>query len=109
MAFVKFRTFVTRCPPRTKRRGAVGRVVTRVACVVFEPYRLDGRPRQKWIGFLGAYYPSESNNAERVAEFWDRVDGRLGALDISAADRVKAIAKIERRLPRPKQQRARAA
>jgi hypothetical protein len=102
MAFVKFRSFLTTCPLHTKRRGAVGRTVERVACVMFEPYRVDGKPRQKWIGFLGAYYPSEANDVERVTEFWDRVDGRLRSLDITRKDHTKAVAKIERMVPRPK-------
>jgi hypothetical protein len=101
MAFVKFRTFLTRCASPTKRRGAIGRVVVRVACVMFEAYRLNGRPRQKWVGFLGSYYPSEAGDAERVAEFWAKIERKLGSLDISRADYIKAVAKIERMVPRP--------
>jgi hypothetical protein len=102
MAFVKFRTFVSKCPLHTKRRGAIGRVVTRIAVVMFRSYHVGHKKsRQKFLGYLGAYYLAEAGDVARVAEFWQKIDGRLARLDISFEDRAKAVAKIEHMVPRP--------
>jgi hypothetical protein len=110
MAFVKFRIFVTECPLHTKRRGAIGRAVTRIAVVMFRSYFVGNkRSRQKFLGYLGAYYLAEAGDVERVAEFWQKIDGRLDALDISFEDRAKAVAAIASRVPRPSKQQLDAA
>jgi hypothetical protein len=64
-------------------------------------YCVPGRkaPRQRFVAYLGSFL--ESDNIQEHAAFWKRLDARLGSLDISRADHVKAVEGVARKIPRP--------
>jgi hypothetical protein len=77
----------------------------RWTAILAESVRVDGKPRQRHVAFLGSYvehHRSPAGDCLCRAEFWDTVSACLDRLHnrISAVDRKKieaAIAKVQKR------------
>lgn len=71
-----------------------------------ESVRIDGKPRQRTIGYLGSIRerfldPASPHHNAHCVYFWRKVDAALDALALPDADRVRVVASLEDVVPRP--------
>jgi hypothetical protein len=71
----------------------------RWTAILAESVRIDGKPRQRHIAYLGGYY--ENDGIGDREEFWKTVTAHLDRLGLSPAERKKIEADIARKIPRP--------
>ncbi len=86
---------------KLSKRGSQGPARRAFYAVVAECSRVDGKPRQKVIKYLGRIHEqSIADPAERL-EFWKSALGKLDELDIESAIRSKLESKMSEVVPRP--------
>ncbi len=76
------------------------------SAVLVESVRVEGRPRQRTIRYLGSIresYLDPENDASifHWGDFWRTVDANLEDLNISDMDRARILAALEDVVPRP--------
>jgi hypothetical protein len=71
--------------------------------VLVESARIDGKPRQRHIAYLGSVTESALKLPVQVCHFWDRLDERLGQLgnQLKVSDRTRIETAISAKVPRP--------
>ena len=86
--------------PQFGRHGAAD---VRWTAVVAETRRVDGKPRQRHVAYLGSITERGMQIDLPRCNFWDRVAARLDALgnQITATDRNRIEAAIADKVPRP--------
>jgi hypothetical protein len=68
--------------------------------VLVETHRIDGKPRQKTIKYLGGV--GENNpSAFRRMRFWEKAEKELASLNLDPAARDKIIAILGKKVPKP--------
>jgi hypothetical protein len=77
-----------------------------LSAVLVESVRINGKPRQRTIRYLGSIREqyldlSEGASTARRFHFWRGVEWSLDQLELSDLDRVRIIAAIEERVPQP--------
>ena len=74
-----------------------------LSAVVVESRRVDGKPRQKMIRYLGTVRESDITRPRPMSldRFWTRVDGALDELGIHGAARLVMESTVKARVPRP--------
>jgi hypothetical protein len=81
------------------------------AAVLVESSRVDGKPCQRHIAYLGTYTSGlyslkegeyhDEHNVHRRAWFWHRMTQRLASLNLSAEQRSHIKTLVAKRLPKP--------
>ncbi len=72
-----------------------------LAAVIVECRRVDGKPRQRTVAYLGGIRERFVGEHERRHEkFWNRVDARLDELGLDPSTRASIEASIAARVPR---------
>jgi hypothetical protein len=76
--------------------------------VLIEAVRVDAKPRQRYVAYLGGFTDQGSRTCIR---FWDQVNERLQALShrLTDEDRNRTVAKLATRVPVPTRQEMRKA
>jgi hypothetical protein len=84
---------------------------TGTAAVLVEAQRIEGKPRQRHIAYLGTYTNSlysleegeyhDEHNVHRRAWFWHGMTQRLAKLNLSAEQRSHIKTLVAKRLPKP--------
>jgi hypothetical protein len=69
--------------------------------IIVESRRINGKPTQRYVAYLGGYVESESALLARRIEFWGAVDRRLHQLNLSPDDHKKIEAAITLKIRRP--------
>jgi hypothetical protein len=71
--------------------------------VLVESVRVNGKPKQRHVAYLGGYYENELDHASARDEFWETVTNRLNNLSnrLSIEDRKKIEKAIAGRVSRP--------
>jgi hypothetical protein len=71
--------------------------------VLIEAVRVDGKPRQRYVAYLGGFTEHGIEHAHQRCRFWDRVNERLHALShrLTDEDRNRIVAKLATRVPVP--------
>jgi len=69
--------------------------------VLVESIRIDGKPRQKTIKYLGSIFSNLVNAPFRMSRFWVEAEKNLSELDLSPADREKITNDIKKVVPLP--------
>ena len=80
-----------------ERRTSAGHLGNLLTCSLVESYRLNGKPRQRVLAYLGGVRDALHTN-HRIA-FWHNVRYRLDKLDIAPDTRAKIEADIAARVP----------
>jgi|SRR6516164_4682631 hypothetical protein len=70
-------------------------------CLLVEAVRIDGKPTQRHLAYLGGITDSASAAQRRV--FWENVDASLLKLKLPTAERQRLEAAIAVKVPRPRQ------
>jgi hypothetical protein len=70
-----------------------------LVAVVAESRRIDGKPRQRLVKYLGAISRADVHRVDVRHKFWTRVDGRLA--EFAPDDRTRFEAALEALVPRP--------
>ena len=94
--FVRWRT-------RTRRARAFGRdprADTHWAAILAESSRIDGKPTQRHIAYLGGITESAIELPAQHAFFWKEVKQQLDQLAVSKDDRARIEAAVEAKVPR---------
>ena len=83
--------------------GRYGEGDIRWMAVLAETKRVDGKPQQRHIAYLGGITDSAMKIDAQRCHFWDHVSARLDALgnQITPTDRKKVEAAIAKKVPRP--------
>jgi hypothetical protein len=92
----------SRLVTRQRADGSVGQDV-RWNAVLVEGFRVDGKPQQRHIAFLGSITESGIDIIFQRCWFWDRVMERLHQLSnkVDEQDRKRIIEAIANRVPMP--------
>jgi len=88
---------------RTRRARAFGRdpnTDTHWAAILAESSRVDGKPTQRHIAYLGGITESAIELPAQRAFFWKEVTQQLDELAVSKDDRVRIEAAVEAKVPR---------
>ena len=87
---------------RWQRRGRVRRAKSPLlTAVLVESRRVDGKPRQRVVAYLGGIREAHVDERERAHRtFWRGVDDRLDALGLDAEARARVEASVESRVRR---------
>jgi hypothetical protein len=74
---------------------------SRIKAILLESVRIDGKPRQRHIAFLGSIGKAVTNRKEHRPHFWADIRQRLDHLGnrITADDRAKIEAALAKRVP----------
>ena len=74
--------------------------------VLIEAVRVDGKPRQRYVAYLGGFTEHGIEHAHQRCRFWDRVNERLRALShrLTDEDRNHIVTKLATRVPVPTRQ-----
>jgi hypothetical protein len=72
---------------------------TRLVATVAESTRIDGKPHQRHIAYLGRYWPRYGTRGR--GWFWQKADAKLDKLNLTPADRRKLENALTLKLPRP--------
>jgi len=70
--------------------------------VLVENTRIDGKPRQKSIKYLGGI--GERQNTYTQIRFWEHADQNLSAIYLDGSTRNKIIDKLKEKVPRPSEE-----
>jgi hypothetical protein len=83
---------------RTNRRGVVLRVE------LIESFRdeVTGRPRSRYLGYLGSIQKSYASDWLARLCFWECAETRMAKLPLSAVQKERARVKLHERIPFPK-------
>ena len=84
---------------RWKRRPAAGGVL--LSAVLVSSRRVDGRPRQRIVGYLGSVRDVHLADSRRRERFWRGADARLEGLGLAPAERRAVEARLLATVPRP--------
>jgi hypothetical protein len=57
-----------------------GKTYVHWGAVLIEAVRVDGKPRQRYVAYLGGFSEQGIENVHQRCRFWDRVNERLHAL-----------------------------
>jgi hypothetical protein len=79
--------------------GRTGRFLLSASLVVAE--RVGGKPRQRTLAYLASVAEDETGSPWKRGHFWTAADRKVATLDLSRADRRKAVAALAARVPRP--------
>ena len=71
-----------------------------LSAVLVESIRIDRKPRQKVIKYLGGV-DEKPLYITPIFSFWRTVDSKLDELNLAPAVRKKIVNSIEKRIPRP--------
>lgn len=73
------------------------------AVILVESVRVDGKPRQRHVAYVGGITESAIEIDIQRCHFWDQISARLDALgnQMTTADREKIEAAIAEKVPRP--------
>ena len=86
-----------------KYNASLGRSKDKLTAILVESHRVDGRPRQRFVSYLGTI--REWTLKDRVywhlVDFWVSVDKNLDALQIDQVTRQAIETRIAERVPRP--------
>src|SRR6476469_1909996 len=89
---------------RTRRSRALGRDPRRTdthgAAILAESSRVDGKPTQRHIAYLGGITESAIELPAQRAFFWKEVTQQLDELAVSKDDRARIEAAVEAKVPR---------
>jgi hypothetical protein len=88
---------------RTRRARAFGRdprTDTHWAAILAESQRIDGKPTQRHIAYLGGITESAIELPAQRAFFWKEVTQQLDELEVSEDDRARIEAAVEAKVPR---------
>ena len=89
-----------------KYYASKGRSKDKLTAILVESHRVDGRPRQRFVCYLGTI--REWTVLDRVywhlVDFWISADKKLDDLQIDQDARQKIETKIAERIPRPTEQ-----
>ena len=71
--------------------------------VVVEGRRVDGKPRQRVVRYLGTIHESDVSRPRLLSldRFWRQVDAGLDELGVHDVDRLAMASTISARVPRP--------
>jgi hypothetical protein len=71
--------------------------------VLIEAVRVDGKPRQRYVAYLGGLTEQGIEDVRQRCRFWDRANARLHALShrLTDQDRNRIVAKLATRVPIP--------
>lgn len=77
-----------------------------LSAVVVESVRIDGKPRQRTIKYLGSIReckldPDNKSGIFHHGYFWRSVDANLAELELPESERVRIVAILEDTVPRP--------
>jgi hypothetical protein len=83
--------------------GLFGHTGVRWNAILAESVRVDGRPRQRHVAFLGSFLDRSDFGPRSRVWFWDNVNARLDRLGsrLSPQDRKKVEEAIARKVKRP--------
>lgn len=82
---------------RKEKRRSVSNLGDLYVCRLVEACRVDGKPRQKVIAYLGAIRTAMPTNHRIV--FWSNVNMNLDRLDLPDDVRATIVGKIGERVP----------
>ena len=85
---------------RTRRARAFPNTDTHWAAILAESSRVDGKPTQRHIAYLGGITESAIELPAQRAFFWKEVTQQLDKLAVSINDRVRIEAAVEAKVPR---------
>src|SRR6266581_4939668 len=86
---------------KTKQNAKLGALL--IATLV-ESTRIHGQPRQKQIAYLGSIRERHIDKPLAVERFYQKVQERLGLLDLDTEQREKVIISLQVRVPLPSQE-----
>lgn len=74
-----------------------------LSAVVVESHRVDGKPRQQVVRYIGTIYASDISQPRPMSldRFWGQVDGALDELGVHGAVRMAMETTIATTVPRP--------
>ncbi len=89
-----------------RRRDRWGKENWAHSAVLVESVRMDGKPRQRMIAYVGTiqdrYLPGGADTTRwRLWRFWDNADAALDRLALPDIERAKIVAALEAVAPRP--------
>jgi hypothetical protein len=71
------------------------------SAVLVRSERIDGKPRQKIVAYLGHIKEKSLDSKARRLYFWESVDRHLDTLVLSLAERQRIEEQLRERIPRP--------
>jgi len=74
-----------------------------------ESARIDGKPRQKTLAYLGSIRAWRRTAIGPAYEFWHRVEAKLQPLHLSSEQRMSIERQLAQRVPRPSEEAYQAA
>ena len=80
--------------------GRDPRTDTHWAAILAESQRIDGKPTQRHIAYLGGITESAIELPAQRAFFWKEVKQQLDELEVSKDDRARIEAAVEAKVPR---------
>lgn len=91
---------------KTRRRDRWGEENWAHSAVLVESVRMDGKPRQRMIAYVGTiqdrYLLGGADTARwRLWRFWDNADAALDRLALPDIERAKIVAALEAVVPMP--------
>ena len=75
-----------------------------ISAVLVESIRVNGKPRQKIIKFLGSIGEDSLNRVFHRRDFWNTSEKNLSALDLSDETMDKIITRLKEVVPRPSEE-----
>lgn len=72
-----------------------------LSAILVESVRIDGKPRQRIVSYLGCIGSKRLTFFYHQVDFWQSVDKHLGALDLSAETRRSIEAALEAVVKKP--------
>ncbi len=73
-----------------------------IYAVLVEARRIDGKPRQKTVKYLGGIREKNQDIYGQMT-FWDKAEKELASLNLDPAARNKIIVSLEKVVPKPSQ------
>src|SRR5262245_27829096 len=86
---------------RSRAEFGFGNGDIRWMIVLVETTRVNGKPRQRHIAYLGSMTESAIDIIHQRCHFRDRLSARLNQLHITVDDRNRIEASITQKVPRP--------
>lgn len=72
-----------------------------IYAVLVETHRVDGKPRQKVIKYLGGIGEDALSHVYLRKFFWDTVEKNLSGLELTTEEKNKIVTSLEKTVPKP--------
>jgi hypothetical protein len=72
-----------------------------LSAVLVENKRIDGKPRQRIVQYLGSLRERELEDTDSLARFWERAERRLDELGLDEPTRERAVRALDAVAVRP--------